>query len=614
MIPIAIALVVSAPLQLAAAAGVELTGGYDTTVANALTLCRYGQTYAAPCFGDGGILRTAIDIQIGHHTDTLRQTLRTRGEFYYVGGEGRPIDNGNILSLNRYTLVWEPSDRWRVAVDGSYNVGRGVLLAQNSLTLSTAFLDTWFGEYGAHGSVTRGVSENARVVFNAGLDGRQSLSVPAGTPRADQVQITAGLNGSFEVGERDTLGLTGAYQALQITGLGDWIMRVTPFATWRHGWSEQIATTVSGGLDMMQDQTDETRSRWNTGPYGSVTYQQTIPEANLGIILRGGYQFTTVNAVRCNGNLDSSGRCPPRQVIAGGAGRVASAALLLLWRPFDQNLVFQGTLGGDYGITQNFNPVPAGSTATPTTHDVGNSNFSAVAGARWIITRGISAFVRYTFLYQHVDEPVGNPDIVRHVAMAGVTFSVFAGDAEELLGVTPLEESNAAQALRGATGGASATSEGNERGNDEGTSVTDDGFGANDEPAPAERPSRSVIEREDEASTAQGRPRQPRQPTRPAAPNGRPLQPGQTPPTPQNTAPRPPTAPTSATPATSNATQPASTTAPTSTAPTSTTPTSTTAPTSTTTPTSTTPVTTTAPATTTAPTAAPGNTLPATTH
>ncbi len=604
MIPTALALMVSAPLQLAAAAGVELTGGYDTTVANALTLCRYGQTFSAPCYGDGGILRTAIDIQVGHHTDTLRQTLRARGEFYYVGGEGRPIDNGNILSLNRYTLVWEPSDRWRVALDGSYNVGRGVLLAQNSLTLSTAFLDTWFGEYGAHGSVTRGISENARLVFNAGLDGRQSLSVPPGTPRADQVQVTAGLNGSFEIGERDTLGLTGAYQALQITGLGDWIMRVTPFATWRHGWSEQVATTVSGGLDMMQDQTDETRSRWNTGPYGSVTYQQTIPDANLGIILRGGYQFTTVNAVRCNGALDSSGRCPPRQVIAGGAGRVASAALLLLWRPFDRDLVFQGTLGGDYGITQNFNPLPAGSTATPTTQDVGNSNFSAVAGARWIITRGISAFVRYTFLYQHVDEPVGNPDIVRHVAMAGVTFSAFAGDAEELLGVTPLEESNAAQALRGATGGPSATSEGNERGDDEGASVTDDGFGAAEEPAPSERPGRSVIEREDEAATAQGRPRQPRQPARPAAPNGRPLQPGQTPPTQQNTTPRPPTTTPGSTPATTNANTPAT---PPSTPPV----TPSTAPA--TTPPATAPTTTT-PVSTPVSTTAPADTLPATTH
>ncbi len=572
MIPTAIALVVSAPLQLAAAAGVELTGGLDTTVANSTTRCRYEQDYTGPCFGDGGILRTAIDIQVGHHTETLRQTLRTRGEFYYVGGEGRPIDKGNVLSLNRYTLVWEPSDRWRVALDGSYNVGRGVLLAQNSLTLSTAFLDTWFGEYGAHGSVTRGITENARVVLNAGLDGRQSLSVPEGTPRADQIQITGGLNGSFEIGERDTLGVTGAYQALQITGLGDWIMRVTPFVTWRHGWSEHVATTLSGGLDMMQDQTDETRARWNSGPYGSVTYQQTIPEANLGIILRGGYQFTTVNAVRCDGALDATGRCPLRQVIAGGAGRVASAAVLLLWRPFDQNLVFQGTLGGDYGISENFVALPRGSTATPSTHDVANSNFSAVAGARWIITRGISAFVRYTFLYQHVDEPAGNPDVVRHVALGGVTFSVFGGDAEELLGVTPLEESNTAQAIRGATGGPSTTSEGGDRSGDDGPSVTDDGFGANDEPAAAERPTRTAVEREDEAAAAQGRPRQPRQPARDAAPNGRPLQPGQTPPSAPSTTRRPATGNT---PGTSNATQPT----PPATGPTSAAPTAPTAPT-----------------------------------
>lgn len=560
MIPIALALVVSAPLQLAAAAGVELGGGVDSTVANQLTQCRFGagangQPFVAPCFNTGGILRTAIDVQVGHQTDTLRQTLRTRGEFYYAGGEGRPIDAGNILSLNRYTLVWEPSDRWRFNADASYNVGRGVLLMQNTLTLSTAFLDTWFGEYGLHGAATRSVTDNARIVVNAGLDGRQSLSVPEGTPRADQVQVTEGINGSFELGERDTLGLTVSHQALQITGLGDWLQRVTSFVTWRHAWNDNANTTLSGGVDALQDQTDFTRSRWNLGPYAGVTYQQMVPEANLGVVLRAGYQFTTVNAVRCGGVLDAQGRCPPTQVIAGGAGRVASAALLFLWRPFDQDLVFQGIFGGDYGVSENFNPVPPGSTVTPTTHDVSNANLSAVAGARWIITRGISAFVRYTFLYQHVEEPVGNPDVVRHIGLAGVTFSVFAGDAEELLGVTPLEESGTALAIRGA-GGSSGNSDtsGGSGGND-GPSVTDDGFGASETTSTTARPTPTAIELEEAAATASGRPRQPRQPVQEAAPNERPLQPGQTPPaTPvapvAPTPPRAPTPPTNAAPTT----------------------------------------------------------------
>ncbi len=523
MIPIAIALVVSAPMQLAAAAGVEVSGGYDSTVLNPLSLT----------FGDGGLLRTAIDLQVGHHTDTLRQTLRARGELYFVGGEGRDIDQSNLTSLNRYTLVWEPTDRWRINVDGGYNVGQGVLLLQNSLDRSATFFRGVYGEYGVHAGATRGLSENARMVLSGGLDGRHSISVPEGTPRADQVQLTAGLTGSYDFGDHDSLGLTGSWQSLQITGIGDWIMRVTAFATWRHSWSEHTATTLSGGVDSIQDQTDVTRSRWNVGPYAGITFQQTIPEANFGIVLRAGYQFTSVNGVRCNSALDAAGTCPRTQVIAGGAGRVGSANVQLLWRPIGDNLVFQGTLAGDYGVTQNFVPGSASGTGSPsTTQEVGNSNFSATAGVRWIITRGISTFVRYTFLFQHVDEPAWYPDIVRHVALAGVTFTVFGGDAEELLGVTPLEESGSAQAIRSAgTGSTSGASDDGGGGDDGSSTITDDGFGANEEPEQtASTGTRTAAQLEDEVAAAQGRPRQPRQPTRPAQapqPNGRPLQPQQ---------------------------------------------------------------------------------------
>ena len=52
--------------------------------------------------------------------------------------------------------------------------------------------------------------------------------------------------------------------------------------------------------------------------------------------------------------------------------------------------------------------------------------------SRWMLSRGVSVFARYTFLFQHVDEPAWYPDIVRHVALLGVTLAVFGGDAEEV--------------------------------------------------------------------------------------------------------------------------------------------------------------------------------------
>ena len=83
----AIALLAVVPMQLAAAAGVELAGGYDSTVLDQRTLY----------FGDGVISRAAVDLQFGHRTETFRQLLRTRGEFYFTSGEGRDVSQSDLV-------------------------------------------------------------------------------------------------------------------------------------------------------------------------------------------------------------------------------------------------------------------------------------------------------------------------------------------------------------------------------------------------------------------------------------------------------------------------------------------------------------------------------------
>jgi hypothetical protein len=203
---VVLALVVSAPLQLAAAAGIEASAGYDSTVPNPFT-----QVY-----NDGGMLRLALDVQVGHLTETLRHTLRSRGEFYFVGGESRTIDQANITSFNRYSLTWAPDDNWRIGVNAGYNVGQGPLLMQVGNATAPAFFRGIFGEYTVGSQVTRALGENARIGLSGALNGRHTIEVPEGVPPGDMVQVTGTLNGSFEVGESNTFGLATSPQGLQI--------------------------------------------------------------------------------------------------------------------------------------------------------------------------------------------------------------------------------------------------------------------------------------------------------------------------------------------------------------------------------------------------------------
>ena len=431
------ALVVSAPLQLAAAAGVELSGGYDSTVLDPFSFE----------FGDGGILRTALDIQVGHRTETLRHTLRLRGEFYFAGGERRSLGDANINSLNRYSLQWDPSDNWRATVEAGYNIGQSALMTQGTITPGAQFARGIFGEYNLLARATRTFDDRYRVSLFGGVNGRHTVEVPEGTPDGSMILYRLGVEGSADLGERDTVGATFNAQRIGMAGLGDWIHRLTAFGSWRHAWTDTFGSGLSLGADFMQDQNDLLRETWNAGPYVNATATKVFPEQRLAFTVAGRYEFSVVNPVRCT--TGAAMGCADGVVVSGGVGRVGGGTFQFAWRPRDDgNLTITGIATADYGLTEH--SVRATATTPSGTREVGNMNVTATLNARWVFSRSLSAFARYTFLFQHVEEPTWFPDIRRHVVLAGITLSVTAGEADYLDGVIPFTEAEVTSAIRNA--------------------------------------------------------------------------------------------------------------------------------------------------------------------
>ena len=193
-----------------------------------------------------------------------------------------------------------------------------------------------------------------------------------------------------------------------------------------------------------------------------------------------------------------------------------------------RSLTIVGIATADYGVTQNF--VRALDRVLPQTRDVGNMNVTASLNARWVLSRQLSAFARYTFLFQHVEEPVTMQDIGRHLLLAGVTLSLTAGEADYLDGVVPFQEAEIMHAIRGATaaapGAEAVAAEQSAAGEDEG--VLDDPLDPTERPiAP---PPRSPGEPEPRVEPyPPGDPRRqaptPPAPAAPAAPNPSPTTP-----------------------------------------------------------------------------------------
>lgn len=448
-----LALIVTVPMQFSGAAGVEVAGGYDSTVLNQTT-----NQYNA-----GAIARLAVDIQAGHRTETFQHTLRTRGEFYYPSGEGRDLGSSDLTLINRYRLLWEPTDNWRISGEGFYNLGQNALLLGRTGSTDLVFQRGVFGEYGGQVDVARQFGETWRAVLSFGVQGRHVIDQPPDFPRNNTQQWFALLSVDKDLTENDVLGVAVRGEYFLVDGFLDWIGRATAYATYRRSWSENVTTQLSAGLDLLQDQNDP--SQWNAGPYVNAGYAQLFPDANMALTVNAGYEFALVTSARCNtlelrrrfrdGRIPDGTPCPPELVTFGGTGRVASAAVQWIWHPREQDLVFSASVQGDYGITANNTPTNPG-VAT----DAVMANLVTTLNARYVLTRGVSFFANYSFFYQYLDDvaaprlrrPDGDAILMnnffRHVVLAGITLSVSGGDGPQLDGVVPLTEVEALQNFR----------------------------------------------------------------------------------------------------------------------------------------------------------------------
>jgi hypothetical protein len=448
MVASTLALVVAVPMQLAAAAGVELAGGYDSTVLDQRTLS----------YGDGALTRGAVDLQIGHRGDTVRQLLRTRGEYYFTQGEGRNFDEGDFVSLTRYALHIEPSDDWLIEGEGSYSLGQSSLLLGRGGSPFLSFQRGIFGEYTGQLRAQRNFSETWRASLLGGILGRHAVDIPENLARNNMLTFVSALEAAHDFNDNN-VGIAAARgEYFLVDGYADWVPRIVGYTGLRHFFSDHTALTVLGGVDSLADQNDT--SKFFVGPYGNVALSVMVPDEHLAFGLGTRYEYAIVGTTNCAIPVPSGGACPTSRVLAGGTGRVWGGNLSALWRPGEGIVSFTADVTVDYGTSENAD-TSAG--ARPgATQEIASVNLSALAGVRFIIGRRLSFFARYNFLYSDIDAVIPGviTEIVRHVGMAGITFALGSEDDGVTEPLIPYEELEVLQDAHGGGGSAASASGG----------------------------------------------------------------------------------------------------------------------------------------------------------
>ncbi|MBI5516578.1 MAG: hypothetical protein HY909_22525 [Deltaproteobacteria bacterium] len=455
----ALALVVAAPMQLAAAAGLETSAGYDSTVLNPRTLT----------YGDGAVVRTALDFQLGHQTETLQQILRTRFEFLYTGGEGRQFRDSDYLNLTRYALVWNPAEGTNVGLDVSYSLGRSALLLSRGVStsgnLDQAYLPGVYADYTGRLELARAFGDRTRGTLEGGSTGRYAIDIPPQQARNNALTFFAQPGVTQELSDKDLGSAAGRVEYFLVDGFPDWVARLTGILGWNRSWSENTITQVNAGLDAIQDQNNI--DRFQLGPYVNVGFTQLLPDLNMALGFSFRREFALVAGARCGVRVTNGAQCPRSAVIGGGTGYVNAATFQYIWRP-SEDLAFTFDSTFDLGVTS----LGVMGSATQT-NDTQNLNIVNSVGTRINVSRRVFLFARYDFLFQRVSNlgqpSMSNamdqmlvaslfPDIIRHFVLVGAEFQLATGDGP-LEGILPLEELGAVQGARGAFQGSSAQRE-----------------------------------------------------------------------------------------------------------------------------------------------------------
>lgn len=503
---ITLAIVMAVPLQLAGAAAIETTGGFDSTVQNPRATAPPGMGGCAagtpcPLFGPGGIARLGLDLQLGHQSDTVRQILRNRTDFVYTGGEGRSIGDSDIVDLARYALLWEPSDTFNTAVDLQYSIGRSSALLGRAGSNDLSFQPGVYSDVVGRIEFNKALGETWRTTLEFGPNWRYALSLPPLQARNNTFGVHESLAFAHDFSDDDVGQITVRHEYFDVDGFPNPVNRLTGFLGYTRSWNDNFTTAVAGGVDTIQDQNNT--ARFNVGPYVTAGMTFLFPDVHFSLGLNYRREFTIVSGSRCaagggtTSGLLANGQCPANRVVGGGTGTVDSATLQAIWQSEEAAWTISGDVGLEHGVTENITL----SSTTPTCNATNasgcprglttNLNVVATAGVRYEFSRAVSMFVRYDFLYQNVaiDDVMSamattgtvngqnlgfQPEIIRHVGLLGFQFAIVGGDGP-LEGIRPLEEISAVQGARSASAG--ANSENNAPVTNNGP-ADDTGFGA----------------------------------------------------------------------------------------------------------------------------------------
>lgn len=486
MVLTSLAIVMAVPMQLAGAAAIETTGGYDSTVQNPRATApptMGGCPVRTPCplYGPGGIARLGLDLQLGHQSDTVRQILRNRTDFVYEGGDGRSFSDADLVDLARYALLWEPSDGFNTAVDLSYSIGRSSALLGRSGSNDLSFQPGVYSDVTGRVEFNKSLSETWRTTLELGPNWRYAISLPPLQARNNTFGVHESLALSHDFSDDDVGQITVRHEYFDVDGFPNPVNRLTAFMGYTRSWNENFTTAVAGGVDAIQDQNNT--ARFNVGPYVTAGMTLLFPDAHFSLGLNYRREFTIVSGSRCavggtGSGLLPNGQCPANRVVGGGTGALDSATLQGIWQSEEGTWTISGDVGLEHGVTENVTLVSATSATCNANTASGcprglttNLNVVATAGIRYEFSRAVSMFTRYDFLYQNVkiDDPMiaamatmangqstgFQPELIRHVALLGFQFALIGGDGP-LEGIRPLEEIAAVQGARTASAGANS--------------------------------------------------------------------------------------------------------------------------------------------------------------
>jgi hypothetical protein len=392
------------PFQFAFAVGGQLAGGYDSTAVNPRT----------GLYQDAGFVNAALDVQLTHQTDTVRQILRSRGEAMYEATGGRDLLDSDLFSVTRYGLIWEPTEDLHVYTDASYAVGAPTLYFSRAgrpdvsfARAGLAFPHQLVADYVVRQDVTQRFSDVDGLQLEAAVQGR--YPVTSQLPGQNMFTPYAAARATHEFDE-DNNGHAGARFEYYNLELFRPAMAIQGFVGWGHNFFDGISTLLEAGVTTVQS--DLQTSRWDVQPYGRATLHAQFDRLRLMLGAAYTHTFGVVSATLGTGALD--------------IGSVAA-----YFRPGGPLV----TLFADAAIQR-------GEAFDPTSGKGLTAVFATVgAGGRVRVLPWAWLFVRYEFQWQ-TDE--GNhdasiPDFVRHVAFAGVQVA-WGSEPEALAAMLPVEE------------------------------------------------------------------------------------------------------------------------------------------------------------------------------